>query len=54
MNTYLISRTRNNTLEDAFIPSDMFDVHYTLPIHEGAKKYYKEIGWIEQKLIDNN
>ena len=47
MNRYLYSQNRNNSLLDAFIPSDMFDVHKNFTIHEGAKKYYNEIGFIK-------
>lgn len=47
MNKHLYSQYRNNSLLDAFIPSDMFDVHKNFPIHEGAKKYYNEIGFIK-------
>lgn len=47
MNNYMYSKYRNNQLIDSFMPSDMFDVHFSFPIHEGAKKYYEEIGYIK-------
>ena len=50
MDNHLYSQYRNNSLIDAFIPSDMFDVHYKFPIHEGAKKYYNEIGYIKYEV----
>lgn len=47
MTDHMFSRYRNNQLADSFLPSDMFDVHFSLPIHNGAKKYYEEIGFIK-------
>lgn len=47
MDKYMFSRYKNNKLIDSFLPSDMFDVHFSLPIHIGAKKYYEEIGFIK-------
>jgi TRAP transporter TAXI family solute receptor len=52
MNNHLFSQYRNNLMRDAFIPSDMFDVHFTFPIHNGAKTYYKEIGFIKHVVKD--
>lgn len=50
MNNHLYSPHRTNLMRDAFMPSEMFDVHFSFPIHEGAKKYYKEIGFIKQVM----
>jgi len=50
MNNHLFGQYRNNQMIDAFIPSRMFDVHFTFPIHDGAKKYYKEIGFIRHAI----
>ena len=53
MDNHLYSSSRNNFMKDAFIPSLMFDVFIDFPIHQGAKKYYEEIGFIQYEKIDN-
>ena len=53
MDEHMYSTYRNNQLIDSFLPSDMFDVHFSLPIHDGAKKYYEEIGFIKYEKQDN-
>jgi TRAP transporter TAXI family solute receptor len=53
MNNHLFNQYLNNLMRDAFMPSDMFDVHFTFPIHNGAKKYYKEIGFIKHIIKED-
>lgn len=49
MNRWYYSANRNNELQHTLIPLDMFYVNPFLKIHEGAKKYYREIGFIKVK-----
>ena len=52
MENYLYSQYRTNLMRDAFMPSEMFDVHFSFPIHPEAKKYYQEIGFIKQVPLE--
>jgi TRAP transporter TAXI family solute receptor len=52
MANYLYSQYRSNDMIDSFMPSEMFDVHFSFPIHPYAKKYYKEIGFIDEKIVE--
>lgn len=47
MNKWYYSANRNNELQHTLIPLDMFYVNPFLEIHEGAKQYYKEVGFIK-------
>lgn len=48
MKHHLHNRQLKNDLPGAFIPSEMFHVFKHFPIHQGAKKYYQEIGFLKQ------
>jgi TRAP transporter TAXI family solute receptor len=54
INNFLGTQHRNNELIDAFIPSEMSFIEDTIPIHNGAKNYYIEQGWIkiEKKITE--
>lgn len=50
MNKWYYSANRNNELQHTLIPLDMFYVNPFLKIHNGAKTYFKEVGFIREKI----